>query len=91
MKYIILQPLSFYAGATLGLTEDHAHVRRAVLKPLGDGLYEVATEANFKAGEVIGFEGVLPKAMAAAMHPVSVPLAGKKGSKPAHDKTKAAG
>ncbi len=72
MKYRILQPLSFYAGALLYLTNEQARPRRAVLKPLGDGLpcYEVITEANFKAGEIIGFDGDLPKAMAASVEPV---------------------
>ena len=83
MKYRILQPLSFYSGALLHLTDDQARPRRAVLKPLGDDLHEVTTEANFKAGEVIGFDGGLPKAMAASVEPVAEPIAEpkSKGSK----------
>ena len=89
MKYQILQPLSFYAGALLVLTAEQAHVRRAVLRPRGGDLHEVITEANFKIGEVIGFDGDLPKAMAASVEPVITPAqaaadaqaAIKKGSK----------
>lgn len=77
MEYRILQPLNFHAGALLGLTAEQAHVRRAVLKPLGDGLYEVVTEVNFKAGEVITFKGDLPKAMADFVQPASEPSPAK--------------
>lgn len=69
MKYRILQLLSFYTGALLRLTNEQARPRRAVLQPLGGDLHEVITEANFKAGEVIGFDGDLPKAMAASVEP----------------------
>ena len=71
VQYRILQPLSFHAGALLGLTEAQAHVRRAVLRPLPDGVYEVITEAQFKSGEVISFDGDIPKAKAACAEALS--------------------
>lgn len=72
MEYRILQPLKFHSGALLGLTEDQARVRKTVIESLGARLYRVITEVQFKAGEIISYEGALPKSMAFSAEPVEL-------------------
>ena len=64
MKYLIVSPIEIPAGSVLSLTEGQAVPRRAVLKVIGAGIYEATAALSFKAGERIGYEGELPKAMA---------------------------
>ena len=67
MKYRVLTPVLFHAGATLGLTEAQASARRHALKALGRGLHQVITPVQFKAGEELGVQGDLPKVLAVSL------------------------
>jgi len=70
VKYRVLEPVTFHAGATLGLTEAQADARRYGLKALGKGLHQVVTPVQFKRGEEIGVQE-LPKALAGSVQEVT--------------------
>ena len=65
MKARVLATVSFAAGHRLALSEGQAKVRQHVLKKAGNGIYITTGDVQFKAGEVIGVEGELPKALQA--------------------------
>lgn len=67
LKYRVLAPVTFHAGALLGLTEAQARARRHALKAARNGLHEVTGPVEFKAGEEIGYAGALPKGLAASV------------------------
>ena len=67
VKYRVLSPVTFHAGATLGLTEAQAHARRYGLKPIAKGLHQVIDSVQFKAGEEIAVQGDLPKVLVASL------------------------
>jgi len=67
MKYTVTSASARLASGVLGLTKEQARARRHNLKDLGKGRYEILHPVEFKAGEVIAYEGDLPKAMAAVM------------------------
>lgn len=48
----------------LGLQPEQAQSRSFALGSLGDGLYQILKPVQFKAGEVIAYDGPLTKAMA---------------------------
>lgn len=66
-RLAILAPLRLNAGAVLELTPAQALPRSAELRPIGDGIYEVHGSVQFKAGEVIGYAGEVPKQLASAL------------------------
>lgn len=56
-----------YAGVNSGMVEithEQARARRFALEPLGDDLYRVTQATGFKRGEMFGFDGDMPKALA---------------------------
>jgi len=56
-----------YAGVNSGrveITPEQARARRFALEPLGDNLYRVTQPTGFKRGEMFGFDGDMPKALA---------------------------
>lgn len=65
MKARVLAPVSFAAGTRLFLSEEQARLRSHAAKLLSGGLYLTTAVVQFKAGEIIGIEGDLPKAMEA--------------------------
>lgn len=65
MKARVLATVSFAAGHRLALSEGQAKARRHALKKVGNGVYTTTAEVQFKAGETIGVEGELPKALQA--------------------------
>lgn len=71
LKYRVLAPVTFAAGAVLGLTEVQARARRHALKAAAKGLHQVVTEVEFKAGEELLIAGPLPKPLAASVKLVS--------------------
>ena len=71
MKYRILAPVTFAAGATLGLTAAQSNARRYGLKALGRGLHQATVPVQFKAGEELTVHGDLPKSLVAAMQAVA--------------------
>lgn len=65
MKARVLATVSFAAGHRLALSEGQVKARRHALKKAGNGVYITTAEVQFKAGEVIGVEGDLPKSLQA--------------------------
>lgn len=66
-RYLVAAPLSLHAGALLELTPEQALPRARSLRPVGGGVYEVRASVHFKAGETLGVDGVVPKALATAL------------------------
>lgn len=66
MKYQATAPITFNAGAVLGLTKDQASSRRPVIVPVQNkkDMYELIGPTQFKAGEILYFDGELPKHLA---------------------------
>lgn len=63
----VISPVAFGPGVRLSLKEGQAARRPQALKKLGNGLYEVTAEVQFKAGETIGIDGDVPKALLASL------------------------
>lgn len=60
-KYRILKTLPIGAGAIVQLDEAQARSRNHRLESLGEGRYRAIEPMSFKAGDVLGIEGELPK------------------------------
>ncbi len=70
-KYTITGSPVRLVGGVLGLTEKQAAPRLHNLKALKKkGLFEIVQPVVFKAGEVIGFDGDIPKSQANLMESV---------------------
>lgn len=67
VKYRVLNPVTFDAGATLGLTEAQAKARRSGLRAGSKGLHQVIEPVQFKAGEEIVVAGDVPKGLIASL------------------------
>ena len=67
--------IELFAGR-IGLTDAQASVRGHSLKPVGNGVYEIVSKVEFKAGESIELES-LPKSLA---KPKTKAIKRKKGS-----------
>lgn len=78
-KFQIVATATFGAGARLGLSKEQAAARVHSLREVARGVYVAQQPVQFKAGEVIGLDGEIPKSLGAA---VSAPKA-KRASKPA--------
>ena len=89
-QYLVSAPLSLYAGAVLALSAEQAARRVPALWPLDDGLYEVRQPVQFKAGEVIGFGGDLPKHLASLLEPVAPDVPAPEAAAEAAPKPRAA-
>lgn len=63
-RYLIVAPATFGAGTRVGLSKEQAAARVQALRQLGGGLYVALQPVQFKAGETVGVDGDLPKAMA---------------------------
>ena len=61
-KFLIIAPVTFPAGTRLGLSQEQAAARIAALQEAGKGIYVALQPVQFKAWEVIGIDGDLPKA-----------------------------
>lgn len=68
-RFLVAAPLRLNAGAVLELTPAQSGPRAAELRAVGEGVYEVQTSVQFKAGETIGYAGDLPKALASVLVP----------------------
>ncbi len=62
-KFLIISPATFPAGTRLGLSQEQAAARTAALQEAGKGVYVALQQVQFKAGEVIGMAGEMPKAL----------------------------
>lgn len=67
MKYTIISASARLNIGVLVLNKGQAHPRRHNLKALGKDRFEIVSPVEFKVGEVIGYEGDLPKALATVM------------------------
>lgn len=65
-KYTVIARLQLMAGV-LTLSDEQSAPRSHALKPLGKNRFEIINPVEFKAGEEIGYEGDLPKALADKM------------------------
>lgn len=70
-------PLTLYTGR-LKLTEDQAIIRIHNLVDLGGGLFDIKNPVQFKIGEIIYFNGDLPKGVKASFEPDEPPVIKKK-------------
>jgi hypothetical protein len=61
MNYRTIQALPLAAGTVVQLSEAQARDRRDRVEPLGEGRFRLKELQAFKAGEVLGIEGELPK------------------------------
>mgnify|MGYP000945068412 CR=1 FL=1 len=64
ISYQTTAPVTLGAGAVLRLSAAQAASRRAALQVCADGAFVTVAPVQFKAGEVFGYEGPLPKALA---------------------------
>lgn len=62
-KYTVTAASARLHQGVLELTKEQAASRLHNLKPKGKGLYEIVNPVEFKRGEVIGYDGDLPKAL----------------------------
>lgn len=83
MQYRILAPSAFPTGSVLTLSEAQAASRRHALKPLGTGIYEALAPVSFKAGEIVGYAGDLPKAWGDSIEEAAAPTPTGASVKPA--------
>lgn len=67
MRYNVLTIATFGIGSILQLSDAQAARRCHALRALRKGIYEVHQPVQFKRGEVVGYDGELPKAMAEAI------------------------
>lgn len=63
---VIARQLTLNSGQ-VRLSEQQAAVRQHCLKKVGNGVYEITGECNFKAGERLEYDGDLPKGLATSM------------------------
>jgi hypothetical protein len=71
IRYQATAPVTLGAGAVLGLSPAQAASRRSALQTVADGVFAAVAPLQFKAGEVFGYEGPLPKALADSLEPVA--------------------
>lgn len=76
IEYRAEQAVTIPAGR-LRLTPAQALARAHLVREVARGMYELDGPVQFKAGEVFGFEGELPKAMAAAVEPAKAKRASR--------------
>lgn len=68
--YRTTAPTGVNAGATVQLSGDQANARQSALRATErKGVYTVKDRIEFKAGEIFGLDGDLPKSMAEAVEP----------------------
>ena len=71
-RYQVNEAVSIHDGL-LELTEAQAKPRMHNLKHIEDSVYMVMQPVMFKAGEVIGYDGELPKAMLMQLENLDAP------------------
>lgn len=65
MKKTVIGPVARIYDGVLFLTKEQAESRALNLKSLGEDKYQVINPVEFKQGEEIGFDGDVPKGLAA--------------------------
>ena len=61
-RYTTIAPITLHTGI-VELTPEQAAPRLYQLNDLGEGLYEITGPVQFKAGETIGYDGDINKAL----------------------------
>jgi len=73
IKVRVLSAVTFAAGTRLALDPRQAGARQHAVRPLGKGLFEVSQPVQFKAGETLGVESDVPKALFEALEGDGIP------------------
>lgn len=60
-RYRVCSTLSLFPGSVVALSEAQHAPREARLHARGEGVYEITAPVQFKAGEVLGIDGAIPK------------------------------
>ena len=68
---VTAQALLLMPGIVVRLDEQEAQERRHCMQPLGDGLYRATLENHFKQGQVVEFEGEIPKQYVSSCEPIA--------------------
>lgn len=71
--YTVNHPLTIQSGI-LQLTKEQAKPRMHNINALSNDTFLIINAVNFKAGEVFGYDGDLPKSVASLAEPVKVKL-----------------
>lgn len=66
-KYKVTARVAVIPSGVIAITAAQAEHRKNNLHKLGNNRYEIRSPVEFKAGEVVGYEGDLPKVLATAM------------------------
>ena len=66
-KYTIIARSIRLVSGKLKLTAEQAKTRLPKLKALEKGIYEIVHAVEFKCGEIIGYDGDLPKSLSYLM------------------------
>lgn len=69
-RYQATSSVTLGAGAVVGLSAAQAESRRPALQAVTDGVFAAVAPLQFKAGEIFGYEGPLPKSLADSLEPV---------------------
>jgi len=85
-QYLVTAISARLAAGVLRLTPAQSAPRLHNLKALGRGRFEIVSPVEFKRGEIIGYEGELPKALADVLENEQK-AAGKKAKTKAATKT----
>lgn len=80
-KYTVTAASARFHQGVLELTKEQAASRLHNLKAKGKGCYEIVNPVEFKRGEVIGYDGALPKALGDLMETEAKQLTKKEKAK----------
>jgi len=72
-RYRAQQVVTLASGSLVALDDKQAADRKGRIERLAPGRYRLKDALQFKAGEAFGYEGDLPKAVAAEVEPVAEP------------------
>lgn len=81
MKYKVIGFKAVLFDGVFGLSDKQAAIREHAVKKLDDGKYQVLSPVEFKTGEVIEYDGELPKSLFECLEEVET----KRGRKPKED------
>lgn len=65
-NYLTKKPISLLSGK-IRLSDDQANARSDQLSKIVDDVYWISSKIEFKAGEIFGYDGDLPKTLAASV------------------------
>jgi hypothetical protein len=72
MKAIVTaQALILMPGIVMRLTDEEAVDRKHCMQPLGGGYYRATLENHFKKGQVVEFQGEIPKQYLSSCEPIA--------------------